>query len=40
MSDQFKDMRPLTKGMIEFLIKCNEMELMNLQPSVGLYYTD
>jgi hypothetical protein len=28
----FKTIRPLTRGMIEFLMDCHERELMNLQP--------
>ena len=30
MYDQFRNMKPLSKGMIEFLMDCHERELMNL----------
>ena len=32
MYDQFKNMKPLSRGMIEFLMDCHEGELMNLPP--------
>ena len=35
MNDQFKDMKPLTKGMIECLMDCHERELMNMTPNRG-----
>lgn len=35
MGKQFKDMKPLTKGMIEFLMDCHERELMNEPPNHG-----
>ena len=33
MNDQFKDIQPLTKGMLECLMDCHERELMNLAPN-------
>jgi hypothetical protein len=35
MSDQLKDMKPLTKGMIECLMDCHERELMTMAPNHG-----
>jgi len=32
MYDQFKNLKPLSKGMIEFLMDCHEREMMNLPP--------
>ena len=32
MYDQFKNMKPLSKGMIELLMDCHERELMDLPP--------
>jgi hypothetical protein len=33
MNNQFKNMRLLTKGMIEFLMDCHEREMMYLPPN-------
>ena len=32
MYDQFKNMKPLTNGMIELLMDCHERELMKMPP--------
>lgn len=35
MSDQLKDIKPLTGGMTECLMDCHERELMNMPPKSG-----
>jgi hypothetical protein len=35
MNNQFKNMRPLTNGMIDFLMDCHEKEIMYMSPNHG-----
>ena len=35
MNNQFKNIRPLTNAMIEFLMDCHEKEMMYLSPNHG-----